>query len=283
MVDQERGLYRRIVPKPVRALATYLLSRLHRLRDIQNAKQAHQIAFARQQAWQRHLDEVTLVVKKQSGMVVMEGPFAGMRYVEEAFCSGYTTKLLGCYEAELHGVLERIFARSYDSIVDIGAGEGYYVVGMARRFPGTPVIAFELEAKGRELCEKMARLNGVEGQVQVRGGCEVSELEGLDLRNALVICDCEGYEIELLQPDLIPALRQCVLLVELHDGHNPAVTATVLPRFQATHDITLVDSAPHDPAQFPVANFLPPEDRALAVDDLRGYPMQWAFMTPKAG
>ena len=44
--------------------------------------------------------------------------------------------------------------------------------------------------------------------------------------------DCEGGEVDLLQPDLAPNLRYSDVLVELHDFLNPTISETILSRFR---------------------------------------------------
>jgi hypothetical protein len=167
-------------------------------------------------------------------------------------------------------------------ILNIGAAEGYYAVGLARHFPEATVLAYEIDAGARELCAGLARLNGVAERVRIEGECTPQEMAALPLQGALILCDCEGCELELLRPDVAPALLDSYLLVELHDCFDPRITPALRERFEATHDITLIDSAPHDPDAFAAARFLPPELRRVAVDDGRGEWLQWALMTPKA-
>ncbi len=225
------------------------------------------------------LQRVGEKVARHCGRIVMAGPFRGMRYGGESFCSGYAPKLLGCYEAELLPTFARILAKDYPFVVDIGAAEGYYAVGLARSTEHIRVHAFEIDDHARGLCEENARLNGVSGRIVLHGGCDLAALRALPWAGrGLVICDCEGYEITLMDPEAVPALKTCDLLVEMHDCFDPRITPTLVERFQGTHDIHLMATAPHDPADFPAAHFLPPEEQVLAVDDGRAASMQWAFM-----
>jgi hypothetical protein len=60
-----------------------------------------------------------------------------MAYIPQAVGSALIPKLLGCYEAELHGVIACALNTTYDTIIDIGCAEGYYAVGLALHFPDT--------------------------------------------------------------------------------------------------------------------------------------------------
>jgi hypothetical protein len=74
--------------------------------------------------------------------VVRHGLFYGMKYPSlEAAGSTLYPKLLGSYERELHGIMERIVRTDYATVVDIGCAEGYYAAGLALRLPEARVFA----------------------------------------------------------------------------------------------------------------------------------------------
>src|SRR5688500_985732 len=74
---------------------------------------------------------------KRHGLSVRRGPFHGMTYPESAvgLAEQLVPKLLGSYECELHGALEQVIQGDYEQVVDIGAADGYYAVGLARALP----------------------------------------------------------------------------------------------------------------------------------------------------
>ncbi len=229
----------------------------------------------------QNLERIRKAVIAEYGLKVIGGPFAGMAYVPEAINSGFVPKLLGCYEDELSDVMSRILENDYSTIVDVGSAEGYYAVGFALRYPNAHVHAFDIDPLGQRLCADMARANGVSERVSVGSECNVDTLRELQGERLLLISDCEGYEIELLQPDLVPGLACADILVELHDCNNPGITPALVARFEATHHISLIDSRKRDGRHYPQTQFLSRADRHLAVDDLRVSAQQWAFMTPK--
>ena len=76
-------------------------------------------------------------------------------------------KLLGCYEQELHQVIERCIKTPYECVVNVGCGDGYYAVGLARRMPNAEIKAYDLHEGRRALCKSAAEENGVGGRVSV--------------------------------------------------------------------------------------------------------------------
>ncbi len=155
------------------------------------------------------------------GLTVSGGPFAGLIYPDQEPLT-LAPKLLGIYERELHPAIEAAIGAQPAVIVNVGAADGYYAVGLARRCPDATVIAYEADARQRELCRRVAAANGV--QIDIRGTAGPGDLDGA----ALVVMDCEGCERALLQP--LPA----TVIVELHDFLDPGVGDAIAARFGPT-------------------------------------------------
>jgi hypothetical protein len=228
---------------------------------------------------------VVAPIAKRLGFVVQGGPFAGMVYPPEIvradIGSVFFPKLVGCYEQECQRFIDHICSQSYSRVVNIGAGDGYYAVGLARRLPEACVIAFEMDALSRALCRRLARLNGVESQVEVRGFCDHQALAATLTESTIIVSDCEGAELDLLRPDMIPGLAKASLLVELHDFVDAGISQTIQSRFAMTHDLERVQSCERDPQVWPILKELPLKDRAFLVCEHRPGTMEWLFGEPK--
>src|ERR1700722_4624595 len=85
---------------------------------------------------------------------VQDGPFKGMTLVRNSSWYGgqILPKLLGVYEFELFGDVERMIYNSPDIIINIGCAEGYYAVGFATRIPAAKVYAFDIDIRGLHVC-----------------------------------------------------------------------------------------------------------------------------------
>jgi hypothetical protein len=192
---------------------------------------------------------------------------------------------LGTYEKELHAIIDEILAEHFDAIIDIGAAEGYYAVGLARSSPSPRgVIAFEAQEQGRQLLQELAARNSVKN-VDIREACDVIGLEEALAggHQKLIICDVEGFEAELLDPDRVPSLLQSSILVELHDSPGAPVSDIIRQRFSHSHRIEEVLSVHRTWEDFPAKNLfarLLPRYLALrAMNEAR--PLQkWFWMRP---
>lgn len=226
---------------------------------------------------------ILAALTERYGTKVLGGPFEGMAYITRAAGSAALPKLVGSYERELDDALAQILATRYETVVDVGSAEGFYAVGLAMRLPGSPkVYAFDINTEAQMLCRELATKNNVQDKVVVEGFCDATRLQSTLLGRSLVVCDCEGYETELLQPEVAPVLNKADILVELHDVLKPGITPLLTARFQATHRIQMMDSVERNPADYPVIGFLPEAQQYVAVSEFRHGIQQWAFMTPKA-
>jgi hypothetical protein len=227
----------------------------------------------------RRLDPVTASVVQMFGLKVQAGPFEGLKYIDEAMHSGFMPKILGCYESEIVPAVEETIRGKYQTILNVGAAEGYYAVGLARALPDAVVFAFDTNETCRSLCARLADLNGVSSRVTIGGTCDHTALNQIAGDSVFLMCDCEGHEVDLLDPLEVPALARWDILVELHDCLRSGITPTIQSRFEKTHAIRLIDSVRRQPSDYPIVDFLKTRhDRRLAVDDLRAMPQQWAWM-----
>jgi len=231
--------------------------------------------------WRSQLLANTYVA--QQGVEVMQGPFAGMQYLARTGDGALIARLLGCYEAELHPHIDAIVEEGLDCLIDVGCAEGYYAVGLARRHPGLEVHARDISEFAREACVELARRNGVSDQVVVGGEFGPTDFEAFADRRVLVLVDCEGAEVDVLRPDLSPALARMKLIVETHDVFRPGALGTMIERFSPTHDIIRVDAAPKSYTMPPWLTQLSHLDQVLAQWEWRAKPTPWLVMRPKAG
>jgi hypothetical protein len=213
------------------------------------------------------------------GPVVQSGPFAGMVYPFQTGC--IMPRLLGAYEAELHDALALLARRPFHTILNIGCGEGYYAVGLARLFPTARVVAYETDAAFRRQCREMAQLNGVADRLQIEGTCRVEHLGERIEPPCLVFCDCEGAEAELIDPAAVPPLADCHLIVEAHDFLRPGLSELIGQRFVATHAVRVVPHGPRDPFAYPKLQGLSDFDRFLALAEDRSGTTPWVVMIPR--
>jgi hypothetical protein len=229
-------------------------------------------------------DPALLLLDQFRGQIA-SGPFKGMKYINSAAGSCLAPKIAGTYERELAVVIRGLKLDTYDAIVDIGAAEGYYAVGLARMLSktSTRVFAFDSDPIARQLLAQLAEINQVTDRIESREYCSHETLQSFSNQRVFLICDIEGGELQLLDPDAAPVLRTCDMLVEVHDEPGSSVIQrTLSARFRNTHHIEEIQAEPRNTES--AAELLWLKNAAIRkriFDEKRFRGMRWFYMRTK--
>ena len=214
---------------------------------------------------------------------VLSGPFKGLKYSSlVSNGSSLLPKLVGTYEKELHPIIDQIRNTGYSLIIDIGSAEGYYAVGLAVLKKDAKVIAFDISENAQKNCKEMAGINGVSDRLQVFGECNKQTMVSFfDQNNGLIISDCEGFELELFDEDLVEKLKRFDFLIETHDCFNPIISSSLKGVFSKTHEVLSIKS---NSDSYKVKNYIIPFelkfsslDKFLIVSEERIGVTEWLF------
>ena len=169
---------------------------------------------------------------------VLSGPFKGMSYIDEIVWGPITPKWLGSYETELNAVIDSIIDRDYEGIIDVGCAEGYYAVGLAYRIRTAQIYAYDTDFISRRQIQRLAEINEVHSRVHISSYCSSEELNSHGSNCGLIICDVEGFERLLLDPERCPVLANIDILVEVHEERwTPSTLDLLKQRFSPTHTL----------------------------------------------
>ena len=221
------------------------------------------------------------------GGAVRYGPFNGLKLGGDANTSAGNlgAKVCGIYEQALLRRLQEL--GPFGDVVNFGAADGYYSIGLLVAGLAKRSICFEMTAKGRASIAANARANGQTDAVEIRGiaddtaGPQLREL-GFDAAGRLVLCDIEGAEFSVLSQTVLTDLRGAVLVVELHDrlmAQGLALRAALIARLpkDAAHEI--LTSAPPDWRGIVEIEAMSDNDRALVCSDGRKVLGEWLIVT----
>lgn len=230
--------------------------------------------------WRAQVLENTLVTK--SGDVVLSGPFKGLRYAVRASEGSRNARLVGCYEACLHGVIQKIIASGYKLVIDVGSAEGYYATGLAMRMPKARVMARDVDPKARAACAAMAEANGLSQRVEIGGEMTHADFDICAAQKTVVFCDIEGAEGVLLDPVAAPGLLKSDILVEVHEGMKPGLVALLTARFSPTHQVMRIERRLDDSGLPDWTQSLGDLDRMMLMWEWRSTPTPWLWIKQKA-
>jgi hypothetical protein len=216
----------------------------------------------------------------ECGLTVRGGPFAGMTYPQAAVArvSYLPAKLLGAYESEIGSFLGA--ADGFDLFVDVGSADGYYCVGMALRHPEVQVIGYETDRFQRAICRQLIDANGV--SLDIRGTASHEALNELPVGRMLLLCDVEGYEYELMDPERIPRLRTATMIVEVHPWVRENLVGVVADRFEGSHEINVIKGTPRYAGAYSELADWSPDLASMAITEGRSDPAVWLILMPRA-
>jgi len=140
----------------------------------------------------------------------------------------HTQRIYGLYEREITQTV-RQYALEANTIVDVGAHDGYYTVTLAVINPRAKIFACEPESELKHECLKSLELNGMNFNGRISWVPKVIGLEqqedSMSLDNLLreaqepifIKMDIDGGEVEALQSgtELLKS-KSCLLVVETH-------------------------------------------------------------------
>lgn len=220
--------------------------------------------------------------------IVVGGPFQGMLYpFDDAIGSPWAPKILGTYECEIHDVIRQIPGWGCSAVLNIGAGEGYYAVGLAR-LANLPVVAYELDERAHEMIRQLAGANRVMPLITIKGICRESDLiaesSGMGARPLLVI-DCEGAELDLVSDAVLQHYPNATLIVETHDGIRQGITPALLRRLKPSHDTIVLAEKLRTESDLHHSRSATVEKTELrmVLDERRGGWTKWIVARPKHG
>ncbi|WP_209598131.1 hypothetical protein [Ruegeria sp. HKCCSP351] len=237
----------------------------------------------------RFRNEFSLFVLEQSRGQVLCGPMKGFRFVENAFWGGHSdtaTKIFGLYEQQNLKVLSN---SDKPVLVDIGAADGFWGVGLVAAGQFEKSVCFEVSAKGRDVIRETAEHNGVGDRVAVFGDALTDTVENIasvapDPADIFFLIDIEGVEFSLLTEDFLTHFRRSEFLIELHpqmvedgDAKLKAIEAFCAGYF----DVAYVDGSVRDTSEMDEIIRLGDDFKWPILSEGRGFPMQWLHLVPR--
>jgi glycosyltransferase involved in cell wall biosynthesis len=225
-------------------------------------------------------------VRRQTDGRVVSGPFAGMWY---GLPVPHLPAYLGTYELELRPLLAELATTPFDTVLNVGAADGYYAAGLPRLWPAATVVAFEMTPAKQANVRSVVEENGVGERVRIEGECTPGRLDELlqGAERALVWIDVDGAELDLLDPERAPGLGRAEIVVELHPFLVPRPRETLEERFASTHVSRLVRGEDRRADQFPLDGrfWRTRAGRAVALEAMqerRPERQDWLHLQPRA-
>ena len=215
------------------------------------------------------------------------GPFAGLKLTKETWWgeSDLGNQCLGLYEKEILNLLTDFDEDQFSAFIDIGAADGYYAIGMLKSAKVKKSICFEQSEKGRMAIQENWKRNGFPGSLEIFGEANletIHRLQEADISNAFVLIDIEGYEFNLLQPEVLQKFKSCVLVIEIHNWVDDFFEKykALLNEASQLFDISIVERVDRPISSLKELRDFTDDNRLLLTSERRPCLMRFLKLTP---
>ncbi len=218
---------------------------------------------------------------------VAYGPFRGLKFIQNPWWSfaDRASMFFGLYEQEVLESLQNV-PPDYRTFVDLGAADGYYGVGVLVNTMFDRSYCFEISEEGRYVVGLNAALNNVSDRVIIKGIAEKDFYKHLsedELKRVVILIDIEGAEFDLLCPETLQALKDAIIIVEMHEWFfkdGDSRLQKLKDDAKATHSLTTLTMGSRDPSKFDELKEFHDTDRWLLCSEGRKKLMTWLRFDP---
>ncbi len=224
------------------------------------------------------------------GGVVRYGPLKGFKLDDDpSWGTGdLAPKLFGLYEQEILKLLSDLRGKRR-VLINLGAADGYYGVGLVRSGFFERSVCFEQTEKGRGVIAKTAQDNGVADKVTILGAASadfpkvVADL-GCKASDCLVLSDIEGGEFSIFSAQCLADLAGAHIIIELHGFlavNGNVLESNLISNGRQLFVPSIVKTSTRDLSTIPELDALRNSDRWLICSEGRPKLMSWLILVPK--
>jgi len=214
----------------------------------------------------------------RNNLIIQNGPFKGLNYINSSVGSQFLPKLLGSYEEPIQKWINQVISSNYKRIINIGCAEGYYSCGFAMKMPKTHVIAIDIDQRAIESTKKLIEINKLNNVDVVEKRIGHDELNYYSIAGSLIFCDIEGFENYLIDPLNVPNLKNVDLIIEAHDFKVPNITDNLISRFYLSHSIEVIVDYPFRINKYIISKKTEKSDFEKITNEIRPKMMKWLYL-----
>ena len=217
---------------------------------------------------------------------VAYGPFKGMKMSDQIWWgkNDSASKYFGEYESHILSKLIHL-SDKYNNFIDIGAGDGYYAIGLMVSGKYKSVVCFEKSEVGRKTIKKNSIINKISKNLSIYGQSNSIEILK-SIRNlgpSVILCDIEGEEYELFDDKLLSALKRCTIIIELHNNKFSKLNLSknLIDISKKYFNVELIARSNPNVNNFKELSSWGDNERYLAFSEGRPERMEWICLKPK--
>jgi len=227
-----------------------------------------------------------LLVEQNFGSTVVpitKGLFKGLVLETDSWSRGDLVAIAsGNYESEVQKWLSQ--NGPFETVVNVGAGTGYYPLGLIHSNLANRAILFEINSNSREIARANSTRNGLEDFCDFFGEATESNLLNIHpIERMLLIVDIEGGEFGLFTDDVLNKFSNCFLVIEIHDFSDKQKSEYIrlLGRSKEKFHVEIINQSERNPHEVEEILHLGENSRWLLMSEGRPGPMKWLTLSPR--
>ncbi|GGG96887.1 hypothetical protein [Pedobacter zeae] len=173
------------------------------------------------------------------GNQIYYGPFSGLKIPEILFDQLTVPEVLGLYESCLFETWGKIAGKAMENIMIIGGHTGYYSASMSYLLQPKNNYTFETNLSLHHFISAWFSTNDLVSPKLYGAATEVI-FKNWEDRIDLIICDCEGEEMNLLNPNQFQWQKATDIVVEIHPFYKEKALGELISRFKQTHQVNII-------------------------------------------
>jgi hypothetical protein len=169
----------------------------------------------------------------------------------------------------------------------LGAGDGYYPIGLMKSGLFSSAIAFEGSELRRDQMERLADINGCKKNIEIRGYASEDCFDDLEfnlLAQSVILSDIEGGEFNIFTEKNLKILSDSIIIIEIHDFLVPLGNSKLEELVNTAtkyFKVTWLTTTGRNPSKFQELRDFNDIDRWLTMVEGRGPLMNWIRLDPR--
>lgn len=201
------------------------------------------------------------------------------------------SKFLGVYENQVVNMIVRLqkdFGLKY--FVNLGAGEGYHIIGMIKKKIFLSGFAFDISLQAQNILRTNIKNNNLTNKIHVFGKADIHQiklaLENKILKKVLFLIDIEGDEFNFFNKKNIRYFKESFFIIEEHPPLNNTKKKIdkLLKLFRTYFKINFIVTSSRDPNNIKELNNFSDDEKWLMMSESRPGKQgtqRWIVLTPK--
>lgn len=234
----------------------------------------------------QRLERISLKTYDLCNGIVLQGLFKDLKLNRDTWWGkcDLGAQCLGLYEKEVQDLIEA--EGPFKVFLDVGAADGYYATGVLHAKMAEKAICFEISEQGRLAIKENWVTNGSPGELVVYGEAtpqSIIKVAATLPLNSFVLIDIEGFEFSLLTPEVLFALKECTVIIEIHNWIEDFLNrySSLLRDLDAYFHVDIIKPIDRDTHKIQLLQSYSDDNRLLVTSERRPCLMRFLHLKPR--